>query len=35
MYGFNLTVDGPFDAVVERVTEALKNEAPACSPTST
>ncbi|GIX26878.1 MAG: hypothetical protein KatS3mg123_0759 [Burkholderiales bacterium] len=26
MYGFNLTVDGPFDAVVERVTEALKNE---------
>lgn len=26
MYGFNLTVDGPFDAVVERVTEALKKE---------
>ncbi|MGN2390222.1 DUF302 domain-containing protein [Pelomicrobium sp. G1] len=26
MYGFNLTVDGPFDAVVERVAEALKKE---------
>lgn len=26
MYGFDLTVDGPFDAVVERVTEALKKE---------
>jgi uncharacterized protein (DUF302 family) len=26
MYGFNLTLDGPFDAVVERVTEALKKE---------
>lgn len=26
MYGFNLTMEGPFDAVVERVTEALKKE---------
>jgi len=26
MYGFSTTLDGPFNAVVERVTEALKKE---------
>lgn len=26
MYGFSLTIDCPFDSVVERVTEALKKE---------